>query len=318
MRSKLFIQLLLISLSLTAFSASIYDEYDNGERFSTFDTLMNEVRFPTSNKLKMERFIIDLAQNEDAFPDYPQRASALYFLGHYNFELENYQTALSYLEETKQLNPGLVKKTPLDRYITDCKEQLAYRWTMLISSLVLISWIGVILGLLFLRLKRHEIKFSKATFWGFMAGVLLVFILFSIRSAQWSDGLEEFYAPPTLVKSTLLSPGSSTLWQLAFCSFFSCAFVALSSVVVKKRSFIFSLLTAAIIGTTTTVLYYQLVIYDVAVRSGINLPKRVTFKETIIEWHKDIPEEMLPMYDKKLQLIIKDAKAEAAKEDLNR
>ena len=315
--NKFLLAFLWLNLSFSLFAGSVYDEYQNGPEFSKFDTLMNQVRFPTSTPQKMKQWVGALELAKVEFPNYPELPQALYFLGHYNLELKNHRASLVYLKEAKQARPELSRTTPLDRYIEECEQYISYRLSILISSAILLGWSALIVALLLLRLKRKDIKPSRPMLWGFCLGSAMVFLVFLFSSAGWSDGMVDFYCPPTLVKSSLLSPGSGPLWKLLLVSIFSCAVVALSALVVKKHVFIFAFLTALLIGTSSAVLYYQIICHDVSDRTGINLPKRVTFKETIIEWHKDVPDEMLPMYDKKLQLLIQDAKEEAAKEEIN-
>jgi hypothetical protein len=318
MRNSFILSLLLMSLCVTVFAGSIYDEYDNGEKFVRFDSLMNQVRFPTSDHAKMQKRVADLELAQKECPTYPQLPAALYFLGHYNLELKNYSVALDLLNKAKESQPDLVDKTPLDLYIKECHEKLDYRNSLLISTTILVGWSSLIFLLLILRVRRKEIKSFKPVVLGVAVGSVMILLLFSLSTASFSDGMADFYSPPTLVRSSLLSPGSFPLWLLAFCSIYTCVLTALTTVATKKRKLVYALLTSVIIGSSISALYYQLVCYDVSDRTGINLPKRITFKEGIIEWHKDIPDEMIPMYDKKLQLLIQDAKRAAEKEKMKK
>jgi len=318
MTNKLYLTLLWLTVSFSLFAGSVYDKYDNGKNFSEFDTLMNQVRFPTSSPQKMEKWVNALELAKSEFPDYPQLSYAFYFLGCYSLELGNYYAALAYLKDAKRLQPELSNSTPIDSYIADCDKYIDYRDSIITSSVVLVGWSTLILLLFLVRWKRKEITSVRPIIFGFLIALILVILLFSLSTASWSDGMADFYAPPTLVKSSLLSPGSAPLWKLLFVSIFSSALVAISVLAVKRYALMFSVLTALVVGSSATVLYYQFTCYDVSDRTGINLPKRVTFKETIIEWHKDVPLEMLGMYDKKLQLLILDAKEKAADEESNR
>ncbi len=307
--SKLFLLILLFS-SLSSNAKSIYDTYQTGNE--TFDRVMNGARFTSSNPERMKKNIQELELEIKQSSNYPALGTAYYFLGYHNYELGSFQDAQTALLKGKALRPSLSTTTPMDSYLEDIEKVLSRRSRINISLTVIVLWCSLLLGLLIYRVKKKPLlkKELIAVSIGLLSGLLLTLIWFSIDTSASADGLDKFYMPPSLVKSTIFQSGATPLYFLLGSAVLTTCMSALAVISISKFKFLFSLLTATVIGISVTVLFYQFQCLETE-RSGTGALKHISYGMKQIEWHKDVPDEMMLMFDKKLQLMILDAKAKA-------
>ncbi len=311
--SKLFFLILLFT-SLTSNAISIYDAYETGNQ--PFDQVMNRARFTSSNPERMKKHVEELELEIAQSSDYPALGAAYYFLGYHNLELGNYRDSRVALLKGKSLKPSLSTATPIDSYLADIDKVLIRQDTINISLTVIWIWSFILIGLLTHRFKRNQLQKKEllAVSIGLISGLLLTLVWFSIDTSSSADGLDKFFMPPSLVKSTILQSGSTALYFLLGSAILTACTSALAVVAVSKLKFLYALLTTAVIGISVTVLFYQFHCLETQ-RSGSGFLKRISYGMDQIEWHKDVPDEMLYMYDKKLQLMILDAKAKAKEQE---
>lgn len=307
-----FFSIIMIFTALSSFGRSIYDSYECGTEFQPFDQLMNEVRFPTTDSQKVEVWINELQRLCEKYPNYPEKAAALYFAGSYSFEQKNYKSAQKFLVKAKLLNPELTTKTPLNKYLQDSEIKTKQLFMININSYIIVSWSLLILIILLFGMQNN--KFTKRQLVccsaGALFGIITISLWFSINTSASANGLDKFYLEPVLMRSTILQADSSALVNLLlFCivTILITSFSSLASTVLKRCQLLFPMLTAIIVGACCSVIYFQQNCQDTH-RTGTGLFKRISFPETPVLWHHEVPDEMIKMYDPDMQLTIKAAK----------
>ena len=316
MKSKLLVLILL--LSFTTYAKSIYSKYQTSPEFAQFDKVMNQARLPTSKINKNEENIALLESMIEQFDSYPDKSAAYFFMGRCNYKLKNYRTSLQNYRKGIEIDPNLVNRTPVIRFMSTIKPIILRQNNIIISLTFIILWLVSLSVLFFKGIKKSLIR--QRQLWAPAIAIIISTLVtigwFSYNTSSQADGFDGLYVLPVLVRSTIFQIGSFPLVLLALCAVFTSlvtAFAGLVSITLPRFRFTFQLITALVIGSSTTLLYYQFYVLD-ADRTGTSEHKRVTFAEPPIDWHKDIPDEMMYMYDEKVQALIKKAKAEVKAE----
>ncbi len=310
-----FLILIILLSSLDSFGKTIYEEYQTTAQYADFDHVMNQVRFPSSDRETMRVYVEELEDAIEKFPDYPELSSAYYFMGWHNFKLKKYRTSVNNFAQSKELKPSLVDKTPINRYISRMGDVIRRQNSILLSSGVILVWLVLIGALLLHGIKKKALtkKALGGVFAGVVLGVITVAGWFSIDTSASADGFEGLYVAPTLVRSTLFQLGATPLIILAIYALFASIITSIATfaaTVFPKLRILFSLATALIVGSSLSVLYYQYYGLN-ADRTGTGTFKRMSYPEAPIDLHKDVPDEMIKMYDEKVQTLIKTAKTKA-------
>lgn len=304
-------------LTTTCFGKSIYDDYEHGGKFAELDKVMNVARFPQDDPAKVKQLIDELDKLCEKFPDYPDLAIAQYFLGMYQFQLEQHQEALPNLERALAKEPTLKDKTPVLEYIAQSRQIVAKAGSIFLAVISGVSWLLILLGLLIWALikKRVKLRHFKPFFIGVIVGILFLVALFSIDTGSMADAMDEFYAPPTLVKSTIWCPKAAPLRGLLMYGMGTVALTGLSifsSTAIKKGRIVLIVSSAIIFGTCSSVIFYNSL--PLVRHTGKDKPKRLSFEEQALEWPHEIPNEMEHLYDEEMQIRIREAKEKRAAE----
>ncbi len=303
---------LLILTSLCSFGKNIYDFYEFDGKYQQFDKQMNEVRFPSSDIQKVESWINDLEELCNKYPEYPGKASAYYFIGSYSFELKDYARAQKYLNEAKRLQPQLANKTPLNKYLSQSQKEIRQLKIVNSAMMVIIIWTVVIFAITIYGAKEKRFKKEMliACAVGIVCGLALITAWFAIDTSSSADGMEKFYLTPALIKSTILDNESIPLNALliyGFVTIIITGLASLASTVLPRYRLLFPTFTAILIGTCASTIYYQKNCQNTN-RTGTGIWKRISFPETPILWHHEVPDEMIKMYDSDMQAMINDEK----------
>ena len=314
MKNKVLI-LLLVLFSVQAFSKTIYSKYETTPEFSEFDKAMNQARFPTSDSERNEKNITDLESSIVKFSDYPEMSAAYFFMGHCNHKLENYRTSIENYKTAIELDSSLLKRTPVKRFIATL-EPMVTRQNNILIALILFCPCVLIVAVLFIECVRQRLI-------GFRQILLLCIVVlitavvtvlwFSISTSSTADGFKDLYVTPIFVRSTIFDIGAQPLIVLAVCVVFTSFITGLTtlvSVVLPRFRLLFSLIMAVFIGIAVSLLYYEYYALD-GDRTGTGTLKRISFPERPIDFHKDIPDEMIYLYDEKVKGLIRKAKLEA-------
>lgn len=317
MKNKAFFLIILLC-SLSSHAKSIYSKYQTTPEFAKFDEVINQARLPSSDVSRNKVNITHLKAAIKKYSNYPKLDSAHFFLGRCNFKLKNYRTAIKNYNTALGINPLLKKSTPIERFIASMEATVSRQNSIILGLILLCPWLLVILVLLTKSIKRRLI--GKKQVFGVILGVLLAtgvtIVWFSFSTSSSADGFKDLYVTPVFVRSTIFDKGSYPLVVLAIFALvtsFLTALAALGSMVLSKFRFLFPLLTAIVIGPSASLLYYQYYGLD-GDRTGTGTFKRISFPERPIDFHRDIPDEMIHLYDAKVQELIRKAKLEAKAE----
>lgn len=318
MKNKL-IALLILVISCTSFSKTIYSKYQTAPKYAEMDQAINQARMPTSSRVKNENNIKFLSASIKKYSDYPELSAAHFFLGRCNFKLENYRTAIKHYKKAIVLNPEIATKTPIDRFIKTLESKVARENNLIVGFSLLVSGVFAVLFVFFMSVKKSGLGLRKigAVLVGVSLASLITLLWFSFSTASSADGFHGLYVTPVFVRSTIFETGSYPLVVLALCAIFTSVLTALAtlgSAIIPRFRFLFPLLTAVIIGSAVSLLYYQYYALD-ADRTGTGSLKRISFPERPIDFHKDIPDEMIYLYDEKVKNLIIKAKLEAKLEN---
>ena len=314
MRSKsLFI--ILVLLSCSSFAKTIYSKYQTSPEFAAFDKAMNQARLPSSDANRNNENIELLEGLIQKHSDYPEISAAHFFMGRCNYKMKNYRTAIENYEVALKINPALATLTPVNRFIATMKSKVSRQNNIILGLVFLCPWLLMVSVLFYKSIKRRLV--GKKQIVGFFIGIVVASIVtivwFSFNTSSSADGFKDLYVTPVFVRSTIFEIGSYPLVVLAICAFFTSVITAiatLASAVLPRFRFLFPLVTALVIGSSMSLLYYQYYGLD-GDRTGTGIFKRISFPETPIDFHRDIPDEMVYLYDQKMQDLIRKAKAEA-------
>ncbi len=316
MKSAVIIFLLLLIPCL--YGQSIYDEYANGAQCKDFDQLLNEARFPSNDVKVLANWTDALLHLTEQNPDYPQISSAHYFIGAYSYELKDYATALTHLSLAKKLDVSLEKSTPINKFIETARVHQQQQSLIFRNSLIMAVWVAFLMILLWLAFKQGRLnrRVYQLTVLFVILSALITFLCFMIDTSKMASGMEEFYLPPVLVKSTLYDVGAMPLVNLFYYGlfiFFVTALAILSSRCLKpNKRYLLTCLTPLVIGYSS-VQIYTVKNCRLAKETGGTLT-RFSFPEKPILWHRDVPDEMISMFDKEMQLTIKEKKLQQKEE----
>jgi len=312
---------LFAACALSAATQGIYDEYKNGVQYNQIDTVMNEVRFDTSNRANVYERVNVLTEAINAHPDYPHLGQAYYFLGAHQMQIDSYSDALESFNKARKLNPGLDTRTPILTYLTKSQENLKKQTIYRITTSVLLS---IIIFSVLIMFKTKSYKYlprkSAAVIVITSITLLAVVVVISMNVESDQEVLSELFTPPVLTLSGTTTAYSQPLWLLigygtaaiVLSLFIACSTAGLTN---KSVKYIISPLFSVVAAASLMTLFYMNECYDNAQRTGNGIGTQFHFLEKLILWHHEVPDEMIHLYDKDLQHIIRDAKKKKEEEE---
>ena len=321
MISKLNISVVLLLMCLTTmFGAEvhqgIYDDYDTGLNYKSFDDIMNEVRFETADDVKVSNRIDELELMIQRFPTYPHLSISLYFLGAHHKQSNNNSDAIDAFERALLLNPNLGLRTPILKYLSTVKEEL-FKRTISYTALLILLLIFTLCISIALKTKAHR-DVSKSTLMpGLVLLVLSISILFVttyVSSVPDKEQIEQIFTPPVFVYYGATNTYSQPI--LLMLGYGACALLFSLAVVISTLNlnysslkYLINTLSATLCSVALMVLFFMNHCYDDAKISGEGIiGTQLNFLGKLLIWHHEVPEVMIPLFDENLKQVIIDAK----------
>lgn len=294
---------------------SILAEYDSGEeRFRNADRTLNEARLATSDPARARRRIAELEAILETHPDYPHRAMVHYFLGLNHQFLGNQGRAAAAFEAALQGRPDLAGRTPIMAYL-DMARRRNFADT---APRYLLVALALLLAISVVPLFRADLGRVPWRRLGLVFGIALLLwpaiaLLVPLVLGRPTTGIET-YPKPTLVNVGLGQTGDAPLRSLlvyGFGAIGATLLVSAGSSAIRSRPWRQAAMAggALLAGGLVMSLFYVQRCYG---RSRYD-PQgtRLVFLVKDIAWKKEVPEEMLPLYDEDFRNKIIEARKAA-------
>lgn len=264
------------------------------------DDALNEARLHMGSVESAVERVKRLEAIAAKYPDYAYRADVLYYLGVNNQMLMRYDAAIAAFEAALMAEPDIAKETPIVSYLRTLKGRTFTRQ----ASATLITILLASLALAFWRLARSE----AAVPWGRLSvvyGLTLAFwaalvLLVPVVLGQPLTGLDPF-PKPVLSDSHLGQLGDTPLRALLL--YGAGAILATLPIIVAvatltrkpARALLSGLGVLAVAGSIMGLYGLRYCYADTQYDAG---SKRVFFLIKNIATKEDVPDEMLPLFDK--------------------
>ena len=277
------------------------------------DDALNEARMHMGSVESAAERVKRLEAIAAKFPDYAYRADVLYYLGVNNQMLKRYDAAIAAFEAALRAEPDIAKETPIVSYLTTLKGRTFTRQ----ASATLIALLLTSLTLAFWRLTRTDapVRWGRlSSVYGLTLALWTALVCFlPALLGQPQTGLDPF-PKPVLSDACLGQLGDVPLWALLL--YGAGAILATLPIVVAAstlkrtpaRALLAGLGVLAVAGSIMGLYGIRYCYADTRYDAG---SKRVFFLIKNIATKEDVPDEMLPLFDKEFRKKILESRQKA-------
>ena len=267
------------------------------------DAVLNEARTHMGSADSAAARAQRLESMAAKFPDYPYRADVLYYAGLNYQMLKQNEKAIAAFEAALRYEPDIAKETPIQSYLKTLKSRTFVQRTNALLLVLLVASLALALG----RLLRADVTLP----WGRLVAMYgltiviwmsLVMVLPGLLGAA-RTGLAA-YPKPVLSNMCLGHMGDAPLRALLWYGAGAIlATLPIMTAVATLRSrsarVLLSVLgVVAVVGAIMGLFGIRYCYADAQVDRGSN---RILFLARIITTKEEVPDEMLPLYDKSFQ-----------------
>jgi len=288
----------------------------NDPQFAAVDSVLKEAQVHMGDEKLARKRIDALHAMITHYPHYPLRAQLYYFLGLNAQILEDYHEAQDAFESALETDPSLKHTTPISAYLAKARR---HNLVLFINIVLIVILLAALIPALANLISRNDIalpwgKISMAYALALLLWISIIFVLPMVYAPS-PDGLDS-YPKPRLLNFSLGHIGDGPLEALLL---YGCiAIVSTLPLVIApgliragKRGVVLKVCGICMVLGSVMGLYGVRYLYTDSRFDGKH--RRFVFLVKSIDTMLDVPEEMMPLYEKSFADRIRAAKKKAGK-----